>query len=260
MPQYRYRALAQGGEIVVGEVEAPSDDEVLRRIEYLGHLPIDTEVVKPSVLGRSSGIGRRLPRARDVTIFLRQLALLIGAGLPLEAALQTLGPTPARRCRHSRAPFAPRSRQGDSLPRRWSGNRLSSSRSMSPWCVPARPPDGSSRCCARSSRTAPAGTARGPDQFGGALSALSGWHRGRVSPSFSSMWFRSSSRCSRTWAASSTRARRSCWPHLWLRGNLDLVLGRAFSVLGAPMVANKREWRAKVSPRRHRCRNRRNRA
>ena len=91
MPQYRYRALAQGGEIVVGEVEAPSDDEVLRRIEYLGHLPIDTEVVKPSVLGRSSGIGRKLPRARDVTIFLRQLALLIGAGLPLEAALQTLG-------------------------------------------------------------------------------------------------------------------------------------------------------------------------
>src|SRR5215475_10143257 len=91
MPQYRYRAVAQGGEIVVGEVEAPSCDEVLRRIEYLGHLPIDTEVVTPSVLSRSSGIGRKLPRQRDVTIFLRQLALLIGAGLPLEAALATLG-------------------------------------------------------------------------------------------------------------------------------------------------------------------------
>jgi general secretion pathway protein F len=91
MPQYRYRALAQGGEIVVGEVEAPSCEEVLRRIEYLGHLPIDTEVVTPSVLSRGSGIGRKLPWARDVTIFLRQLALLIGAGLPLEAALHTLG-------------------------------------------------------------------------------------------------------------------------------------------------------------------------
>src|SRR5215468_12318805 len=91
MPQYRYRALAQGGEIVVGEVEAPSDDEVLRRIEYLGHLPIDTEVVTPSVLSGGSGFSRKLPRARDVTIFLRQLALLIGAGLPIEAALQTLG-------------------------------------------------------------------------------------------------------------------------------------------------------------------------
>src|SRR5262245_32844261 len=96
MPQYRYRALAQGGEIVVGEVEAPSDDEVLRRIEYLGHLPIDTEIVKPSVFTRGSSMGRRLPRARDVTIFLRQLALLIGAGLPLEAALQTLGADTSR--------------------------------------------------------------------------------------------------------------------------------------------------------------------
>jgi general secretion pathway protein F len=91
MPQYRYRALAQGGEIVVGEVEAPSDDEVLRRIEYLGHLPIDTEVVTPSMLSGGSGLSRKLPRARDVTIFLRQLALLIGAGLPIESALQTLG-------------------------------------------------------------------------------------------------------------------------------------------------------------------------
>ena len=32
-----------------------------------------------------------MPRSRDVSIFLRQLALLIGAGLTLEAALQTLG-------------------------------------------------------------------------------------------------------------------------------------------------------------------------
>src|SRR5262245_18429139 len=96
MPQYRYRALAQGGEIVVGEVEAPSDDEVLRHIEYLGHLPIDTEIVKPSLFTRGSIMGRRLPRARDVTIFLRQLALLIGAGLPREDALQTLGADTSR--------------------------------------------------------------------------------------------------------------------------------------------------------------------
>src|SRR6266705_208552 len=52
MPQYRYRALAQGGEIVVGEVEAPSDDEVLRRIEYLGHLPIYVAMVRA---GEASG-------------------------------------------------------------------------------------------------------------------------------------------------------------------------------------------------------------
>jgi general secretion pathway protein F len=91
MPNFRYRAVTHAGEIVIGEVEAPSRDEVVRRIEYLGHLPIDAEVITSGVLARGSGIGKRPPRGRDVTIFLRQLALLIGAGLTLEAALQTLG-------------------------------------------------------------------------------------------------------------------------------------------------------------------------
>src|SRR5258705_9378628 len=91
MPHFRYRAVTPAGEIVVGEVEAPSRDEVVRRIQYLGQLPIDADVVTPGVLARSAGVGGKSPRPRDVTIFLRQLALLIGAGLTLEAALQTLG-------------------------------------------------------------------------------------------------------------------------------------------------------------------------
>jgi general secretion pathway protein F len=91
MPNFRYRAVTHAGEIVIGEVEAPSREEVVRRIEYLGHLPIDAEVITSGVLARGSSIGKRSPRARDVTIFLRQLALLVGAGLTLEAALQTLG-------------------------------------------------------------------------------------------------------------------------------------------------------------------------
>ena len=91
MPQFRYRAVTHGGEIVIGEVDAPSRDEVVRRIEYLGHLPIDAEIVASGGLARAGGLGRKLPRSADVTIFLRQLALLIGAGLTLEAALHTLG-------------------------------------------------------------------------------------------------------------------------------------------------------------------------
>src|SRR5882762_3016591 len=91
MPYFRYRAVTHAGEIVIGEVEAPSRDAVVRRIEYLGHMPIDAEVVASSVLARGARIGRKPPRPRDVTIFLRQLALLIGAGLTLDAALQTLG-------------------------------------------------------------------------------------------------------------------------------------------------------------------------
>jgi general secretion pathway protein F len=89
MPHFRYRALTRAGEVVVGEVEAPSREEVLRRIEYLGHLPIETEAATKGLLG-SSGWNVSKASARDITIFLRQLALLVGSGLTLEAALQTL--------------------------------------------------------------------------------------------------------------------------------------------------------------------------
>jgi general secretion pathway protein F len=89
MTAFRYRALTKTGEVVVGEVDAPSRDEVVRRIEYLGHLPIEAEKATPRIFS-SRGGGGKLPRSRDVTIFLRQLALLVGAGLTLEAALHTL--------------------------------------------------------------------------------------------------------------------------------------------------------------------------
>ena len=89
MPQFRYRAVTQAGEVVTGEVEAASREEVVRRIEYIGHMPIEAEAANKGIL-TGSGFSGKSARARDVTLFLRQLALLIGAGLTLEAALQTL--------------------------------------------------------------------------------------------------------------------------------------------------------------------------
>jgi general secretion pathway protein F len=88
MPQFHYRAVTQAGEVVVGEAEAPTREEVIRRIEYLGHLPIDAKIVSKGTL--SLGFPARAPRSRDITTFLTQLALLVGAGLTLQAALQTL--------------------------------------------------------------------------------------------------------------------------------------------------------------------------
>jgi len=97
MPQFRYRAVTQAGEIVVGEVDAHSREEVVRRIEYLGHLPIEAEVATKGIF--FTGIGGTFggkPRAREVTIFLRQLALLVAAGMTLETALQTLADDASR--------------------------------------------------------------------------------------------------------------------------------------------------------------------
>jgi general secretion pathway protein F len=91
MPEFRYRAVTHAGEIVIGEVDAPSREEVVRRIEYLGHMTIDAEVATPGVLSRGRRPGGKPPRSRDVSLLLRQLALLLAAGLTLEGALQTLG-------------------------------------------------------------------------------------------------------------------------------------------------------------------------
>jgi general secretion pathway protein F len=99
MRRYRFRAMTRAGEIVVGEIDAPSYEEVARRAHYLGQMLIDAELSTKSALGAgrwfwdASG-----PKRRDVTMFLRQLGLLIRAGLNLEAALQTLGEDSNKAC------------------------------------------------------------------------------------------------------------------------------------------------------------------
>lgn len=91
MPNFRYRALTQSGEIVSGSIAAPTAAEVDRRIEYLGLLPIE------AVAEETRGAGERFgfpsltgPRAEDVTVFTRDLALLLRAGARLDGALELL--------------------------------------------------------------------------------------------------------------------------------------------------------------------------
>ncbi|WP_316213920.1 type II secretion system F family protein [Bradyrhizobium sp. SZCCHNR2032] len=88
MPNFRYRALTQNGEIVHGTLQAPSAREVAARIEYLRLLPIETiEDKKPS----SFGFGPfNRPSAAEVTTFTRDLALLLRAGARLDDALELL--------------------------------------------------------------------------------------------------------------------------------------------------------------------------
>lgn len=91
MPNFRYRALTEAGEVVSGSISAPNIKEVDRRIEYLGLMPIEATVENgagdaPAI--SFSAFSR--PRAEDVTSFTRDLALLIKAGARLDAALEML--------------------------------------------------------------------------------------------------------------------------------------------------------------------------
>ena len=103
MPQFRYRAVTHTGEIVIGEVEAPSREEVVRRIEYLGHLTIDAEIATTGILARSRRLGGKAPRSRDVSLLLRQLALLLAAGLAAHALIRALKRSLQRFSREIRA-------------------------------------------------------------------------------------------------------------------------------------------------------------
>jgi general secretion pathway protein F len=89
VPRFHYRATTRAGEIIAGEIEASSRQEVARRVEYLGHLLIDAKLATKGLFGES-WLTRKAPAFREVTVLLRQLALLARAGLTLEAALQTL--------------------------------------------------------------------------------------------------------------------------------------------------------------------------
>jgi general secretion pathway protein F len=90
MPNFRYRAMSQTGEIVTGSISAASLAEVSQRIEYLGLVAIDTAVEGEAANWSFSLPTLSRPRPEDVTIFTRDLALLMKAGARLNDALELL--------------------------------------------------------------------------------------------------------------------------------------------------------------------------
>src|SRR5262249_32258536 len=91
MASYHYRALTQGGEVVAGSIAAASAVDVVTQIENLGLVPIETQA-EPQAIRRPSSAFTFLtrPRDEDVTIFTRDLALLLKAGARINDALDLL--------------------------------------------------------------------------------------------------------------------------------------------------------------------------
>ena len=91
MPSFRYRALTQAGELVSGSITAPDASEVANRIEYLGLVPVETiKETRDADRARFSLSLLSRPTAEDVTVFTRDLALLLKAGARIDDALDLL--------------------------------------------------------------------------------------------------------------------------------------------------------------------------
>src|ERR1700746_1435830 len=91
MPNYRYRALTQSGELVSGLISAPTAAEVAHRIDYLRLVPIDAiREERGAGAARFNFAIHQHARAEDVTAFTLDLALLLKAGARLDDALELL--------------------------------------------------------------------------------------------------------------------------------------------------------------------------
>lgn len=92
MSQFRYRAVSASGEIVQGEMEAASLDEVIVRLQDQGHTPLEAKPADAAGSGGGfAGFFKRGPFSGDqLAQFTHQLATLLGAGQPLDRALGIL--------------------------------------------------------------------------------------------------------------------------------------------------------------------------
>lgn len=107
MARYRYRAVAGSGDTVEGEMEAPSQAAVVKRLQAEGHLPIRAEAVDEAGPSRASSLlhrdlfRRTKPSRQDIVLMTREIATLLRAGLSLERSLEILNDLaeggPARR-------------------------------------------------------------------------------------------------------------------------------------------------------------------
>jgi general secretion pathway protein F len=86
---YRYTAVTRAGSMVTGEMEAVSRSVVLEDLHKLGHLPV--QIVENALAADTRAAGSSIfsgrPSASQITLFTRELAMLLKAGLPLDQSL-----------------------------------------------------------------------------------------------------------------------------------------------------------------------------
>ncbi len=93
MPTFHYKSVAESGEVVEGQLEASDQTAAISRLQRLGHVPlkIDSAASGLSLDFLKQDVSfRRGLGPRDITTVTREIATLLGAGLPLDRALEIL--------------------------------------------------------------------------------------------------------------------------------------------------------------------------
>ncbi len=93
MAVFHWQGVSARGEVLAGEMEAPTRDAVLVRLRSQRIQPIPAKIKE-----KGKGLGRELTipgfgesiKSRDIVVFTRQLATMIDAGLPIVQCLDVL--------------------------------------------------------------------------------------------------------------------------------------------------------------------------
>ena len=95
MPRFRYRALDATGQMVVGVIEAPSNEAVTPELEKISFLPIEVTGAEEATAGWRQRFSRG-PTHEEITGLTEDLSTLIKGGVTLDRALLILSETGTR--------------------------------------------------------------------------------------------------------------------------------------------------------------------
>jgi general secretion pathway protein F len=92
MPIFHYKAVARGGEVVEGELDAVDQSQAIARLRATGHVPIRADLAggAPMATAGWRRLAGKAASKRDIAAFTTQLATMISAGLDLNASLGVL--------------------------------------------------------------------------------------------------------------------------------------------------------------------------
>ena len=94
MPKFKYKAVGSNGQVIKGELSAPSQQAAINSLQNAGHLPISAQEIDTNKKLQEQFLQffqrRDTVRQKDIVILMGELATLLHAGLPLDHALKTM--------------------------------------------------------------------------------------------------------------------------------------------------------------------------
>jgi general secretion pathway protein F len=96
MPRFKYRALDASGQMVIGFIDAPSNEAVAPELEKISYLPIEIADAADEVRSSFRNPFARQPTSEEISGITEDLATLVKGGVTLDRALLILSETGTR--------------------------------------------------------------------------------------------------------------------------------------------------------------------